>query len=132
MYTATLKDKQVDNKARRITVVVTVTDGNVTFDQAFSFSLDTSVETMKKTVKNYLDELNGAGDKVSGLTDLDYVEPTPDTPTADELVQREWFADWAKLQTVDQLIAAGVLTGNEAAVTALRGKVKANFKPSYL
>lgn len=132
MFTATLKDKQVDNQGRRINVVVTVTDGTETFDQSFSFSLDTTVEQMKKVVKNYLDELNGAGNVVSGLTDLDYTDPTPTEPTAAEIAKNEWYTDWAKLKMVDELIAAGVLTGNETAVTNLRNKVKNNFNASYL
>lgn len=132
MYTATLKSKTFQRAANRILVVVEVTNGADSFDREFSFAPNTTVEAMKRTAKSYLDELNAAAGNVDALTDLTYTEPTPVEPTAAELAKQAWEENWAKLQKVDQLIAAGVLTGAETAVVTLRNKVKDDFKPTYL
>lgn len=132
MYTPTLKSKEVNKAQRRIIVVVTFSDGVDTFDETFGFALNTTVEQIKKTVYAYLEELNGVSETIDNLIDVDYTPPAPTQPTAEETARSEWYADWGKLQTVDALIAAGVLTGTEPQVTTLRNKVKTGFKPAYL
>ena len=133
MFTATLKEKTLDRPRRRILVAVTLSDGTSTFDETFSFSLNSTVEQMKKTVQSYLDELNGADDKVAGLTDLTLTpEAEPEAPTQVELDKQAWQADRAKLATVMELVRDGVFDGTEAQVTALQNKVRTGFKPAYL
>lgn len=53
-------------------------------------------------------------------------------PTQAEIDQGKWFRDWNNLKGVNQLIAAGVLTGNETRVVNLVNNVKTNFKPAYI
>jgi len=133
MYTATLKEKTIERNARRIKVVVTVTDGTSLFDETFYFAFNTEVEDMKKVVKRYLDELNGVEQTVTDLTDLTPAEePAEPVKTADELAKEEWDADWVKLQAVQPYIDAGVFTGDETPIANLRNKIKTGFKPEYL
>ena len=133
MYTASLKSKTFQRNNNRILVVVEVTDGTSTFDREFSFSPNSTVEQMKKTVQSYLDELNGADDKVAGLTDLTLTpEAEPEAPTQVELDKQAWQSDRAKLATVMELVRDGVFDGTEAQVTALQNKVRTGFKPAYL
>ena len=133
MFTASLKSKTLDRPRRRIVVTVTLTDGITAFDETFYFSMNTTVEQMKKTVQSYLDELNGADDKVAGLTDLTLTpEAEPEAPTQVELAKQAWQADRAKLATVMELVRDGVFDGTEAQVTALQNKVRTGFKPAYL
>jgi len=133
MYTATLKEKTIERNARRIKVVVTVTDGTSLFDETFYFSFNTEVDAMKKVVKSYLDELNGVEDTVTNLTDLTPAEePVEPEKTADELAKEAWDADWSKLQAVQPYIDAGVFDGTETPIKNLRDRIKAGFKPEYL
>jgi uncharacterized protein YneR len=129
MYTATLLGNTVDKQARRRIVTIKFDDGVSEFTKDFSFAVETEVEVMKRTVKQYLDELNFV---IEEITDLDYVEPTPETPTQDELDKQAWEADFARLEKVKRLIDCGVLTGTETQIVTLRNKVKADFKPTYL
>jgi hypothetical protein len=130
MYTIQSHSDVVDKEKRRRIVDVTFTDGRATFVQAFSFGVETEVETIKKTVKQFLDELNYVPPALTNLEPVTPAEPTP--PTKAELGKQEWDANWNKLQMVDKLIASGVLTGAETQIVALRKKVKDDFKPAYL
>ena len=132
MYTATLVSKTFQRAANRIVVTVEVTDGTDTFTKSFSFAPNTTVEQMKKTVKYFIDELNGVDEIVANLTDLTVTEAEPETPTQAELDKQAWQADRAKLATVMELVRDGVFDGTETQVTALQNKVKTGFKPAYL
>lgn len=121
------KDVKDVQKRQRI-VAVEFVDGTEIQNKENSFSLDTSVESIKKYFKEYLDELNAT---LEVITDIDYVAPDT-TPTATEQAEIDWWQDWNKLQTVERLIQSGILVGDEAPVVALKNKVKTNFKASYI
>jgi hypothetical protein len=130
MFTAQLLGDRKDEQRRRRIVNVKFNSSEKEFDQEFQFSIDTNLETIKKTIKQFLDELNLTLPALTDLEPATPVEPTP--PTQAELDKQAWDANWAKLQLVDKLIDAGVLTGQETQIVALRNKVKADFKPAYL
>lgn len=130
MYTAKLLGDSSNKELRRRIVTVEFSNGTHVFQKDFQFSLTETVEVMKRTVKQYLDELNTPIDSITDLTPAP--EPTPETPTQAELDRQAWEADFAKLEKVKRLIDCGVLTGNETQVVTLRNKVKADFKPVYL
>lgn len=132
MYTFSkvLSDEKNLTLRRRIVAVEFVENGNL-LTQTFQFSLNTSLEDIKRAVKSYLDELNAVIPDLTG--DLSTVtEPTPEVPTQAKLDRQAWEADFAKLEKVRRLIDCGVLTGNETQIVTLRNKVKADFKPAYL
>ena len=134
MFTAKFLGDSINKQERRRVVTVEFSDGSATYSKDFSFSLNTDTLTMRKTVKQYLDEINLVPATIAtGVDTFSDIQPDPvSTPTAQELARQAWEADWNTLQKVDQLIAAGILTGSEKAVTNLRDKVKTDFKPAYL
>jgi hypothetical protein len=129
MYTIQKHSDVVDKEKRSRIVDVTFTNGEATFVQSFRFAVETELSAIKRTVKSFLDELNFVPPVID---DFVVIEPEPTEPTAAELAKAEWETDWSRLQTVDKLIASGVLTGNETQIVALRNKVKADFRPVYL
>ena len=135
MYTATLKSKEVDLVARRLNIVVTINDGTRDREQAFQFSLNTTIDKVKKTIQSYIDELEAGEKLATELTEgvsMQYTPPVGEEPTADDLAKQSWQADRAKLSTVMELVRDGVFDGTEAQVTALQVKVKTNLKAEYL
>lgn len=129
MYTAAKLGDVIDREKSRRIVTAQFTNGTETFQKDFSFRVEEHLAVIKRAIAAFLDELNFVPETVDDFT---VVEPTPIAPTAAELAKLAWEADWAKLQKVQLLIAAGVLTGTETAVTNLRAKVTADFKPAYL
>lgn len=135
MYTA-IKISHADAKiAQRRIVTIKFEDSTIPheFLKDFSFRLTDTVDAMKKTVQSYLDELNAVPDVLpDGAIDTTITAPVVTPPTQAELDKIEWDANWLKLQTVDKLIAAQILTGLETPVVNLRNKVKADFRQTYL
>jgi hypothetical protein len=130
MYTILKHSDVVDKEKRRRIVDVTFTNGEATFVQTFPFSVETELATIKKTVKQFLDELNFVPPTIDDLTPPP--EPTPTQPTALELARTAWENDRAHLKTLMELVRDGVFTGTEKQITELQAKVKAGFKPTYL
>ena len=131
MYTAKLIGDTKNIELRRRMVNVEFTDGNTTFNREFQFRVDETIETIKRTVKQYLDELNTTPADITGsITDVPVVEEP--VKTAKELAKEAWDADWAKLQAIQPYIDAGVFTGTETAIVTLRNKVKTGFKAEDL
>lgn len=115
---------------RRRTIVVEFKNGEELLSQSFSFSIDTDLVTIKKTVKNYLDELNYVPPIFDG--DLTIPDETPSEPSAAELAKQEWQSDRDKLKTLMELVADGVFTGDETQIKNLQTRVRTNFKPTFL
>jgi hypothetical protein len=130
MYTIQTYADVVDKEKRRRIVDVTFTDGVATFVQNFSFSIDTEIDIIKKTVNQYLEELNYVAPEIDDLTPP--TEPAPILPTPAELARTEWNADRNNLKTLMELVRDGVFTGTEKQITDLQAKVKADFKVTYL
>lgn len=130
MYTAQLLGDRKDEKLRRRIVNVKFTSPEKEFDQEFQFTIETEVDVIKKTINQFLEELNFVPPTIDDL--IPEADPIPTPPTALEIARTEWESNWGKLQKVDELITAQVLTGSEPQVTALRKKVKDDFKVTYL
>jgi hypothetical protein len=130
MYRIQKHSDVVDKEKRRRIVDVTFTNGEATFVQTFSFSVETELTAIKKTVKAFLDELNFVPPAITDFTVAD--EPAPTQPTALSLARTAWENDRAHLKTLMELVRDGVFTGTEKQITDLQAKVRAGFKPAYL
>ena len=131
MYTATkLGESTNQQMQRRIVTVRFDNGGGHIFERDFSFGLSTSSETIKKTVKEYLDEINLV---IPVVTDFN---PAPDTvppaPTPTELDRAAWTKKRDQPSTLMLLVRDGVFTGNETQVTNLQTEVRTGFKAAYL
>ena len=125
MYTPTLKEKTFERAARRIKVVVTLNDGTSSFDETFYFAAKTDENDMKRAVKSYVDELNGAASKVEALTNLNYEEPVATTPDPAEVAFQAWSEDLTRLAAIKAAESLGLDIGVTAPqVNALRNKIE--------
>ncbi len=135
MYTATLVSKTIQRERQRILVVVDII-GETTERKEFSFSLNTTLDQIKKTINQYITELEQAQSLATNLNegnlDLTVTPPVDTPPKQAELDRTAWEVNFAKLKKVQELIDCGALTGGETAIVTLRNKVKADFKPAYL
>lgn len=127
-FSQVLEDS-INKVARRRTIVVEFVDGQEKVNQSFSFAADTPIETIKKTVKNYLQELNFTPET---LTDLTVTESEPTAPTQAEIDRDAWLEDWRNLQAAKKLETNGVSVISAQQMSALQTKVKNGFKPSYV
>jgi hypothetical protein len=98
------------------------------FNKDFQFSLDETVDVMKRTVKQYLDELNFISPE---LLDLNYTDPVPPTPTQAELDFQAWVKDRADLKKLKELVAEGIVPANSTLQTTLQTKVTNGWKNAY-
>jgi hypothetical protein len=132
MYTAQLIGDRKDEKLRRRIVNIKFNDGSKEFDQEFQFSIDSDVETIKKAVKAYLDELNFVPPAITDLTPAE--ELPPPEPTQAELDKTAWELDVARLKKAQELIECGVTfsAGQLTSLATLRTRIVTNFKPEYL
>jgi len=131
MYTATkLGDSTNQELQRRIVTVQFENEKGHVFVKDFSFRLTDALESIKKTVVSYLDEINIVPPAITDFTLS--AEPKPVAPTRAELGRKTWEADRAQLKIVMELVRDGVFTGTEPQITSLQNKVKTNFKSTYL
>lgn len=130
MWTATVKSKQFINGA--ISVTVDFSNGTETVTES---CIPQDKDGFTHWVKSRLATFNG-GEAINSEfavnTPVEFVEPTPVVPTAEEAARQTWFEDYYKLQQVQKLIDLSVLTGSETPVVNLRNKVKNNFLPAYI
>lgn len=134
MYTAIkLGDSTNKEQQRRIvTVQFNNGEGHV-FVKDFSFRLTDTLETIKKAVKSYLDEINLVPPTINDLEPD--IEVPPPAPTQAELDKIAWEQDVAKLKRAyTDMINLGVtLTASQlTAINNLRNRIAANFKNEYL
>ena len=132
MFTSTLIGDTKNIELRRRMVNVEFTDGAVTFAKEFQFKIDETVETIKTTVKQYLDELNFVQPTIDNLTPA--TKPADAAPTQAELDRQAWDLDVAKLKKVQELLDCSVVlsAGQLTNIATLRTRVATNFKPEYL
>lgn len=137
MYTATLKSKTFNERARRLELLVTIDpgDGSPQYDQQFSFAPNTSVQSIRKTVQRFIDEQEMGRTLDSSFEVGVSITYTPDPdpePTAAELAEREWRKDRETLREVMELVRDGVLNADDQQVVNLQNKVRINLDPSYV
>lgn len=133
-YTPKLIRKQVDTNANRVTYFVEFTDGQQTFTTPFTVALYTPADQVKKLIKERAAEYEAADAILPELADNMVIDlATVDTSIPTEHQEfREWFQKYNRLLRVRELIAAGVLTGNETQVTNLLNQVRQDFKPAFI
>ena len=133
MYTATKLGDSVNQQLQRriVTVQFDNSEGHV-FAKDFQFGLTTPVETIKKTVKSYLDEINVVVPTIDDLTPAP--DPVDHVPTQAELDKAAWNIDVAKLKKAQELLDCGVTFSAPqlTSLATLRNKVATNFKAEYL
>ena len=131
MYTATkLGDSTNQELQRRIVTVQFENEKGHVFVKDFSFRITDALESIKKTVVSYLDEINIVPPAITDFTLS--AEPKPVAPTQAELDRKTWETDRAQLKIIMELVRDGVFTGTEPQITSLQNKVKTNFKSTHL
>ena len=131
MYTVNILNKELDKANQRLYVLTEfLKDGVKSFERAFSFAPNATLEDIKRTLNDYVAELESADTNVVSIPTgaIDYTTAVPRTDPA----ERAWHDNYEKLKRVQELVTLGVLTGNEAKVVALRDKVKADFRAEYI
>ncbi len=137
MYTATLVSKTIQREKQRIVVVVEIV-GETSETKEFSFSLNTTIDQIKSTIKQYITELEQAQSiapqLLEGALDLTVVSQATPEPTQAELDKTAWELDVVKLKKAQELIDCGVTFSAPqlTALATLRTKVATNFKAEYL
>lgn len=123
-----------DEIARRRIVTVKFEDVGASREltQSFQFGINTDLSVIKKTVNQYLDELNFVPPAIDDL-DPDAEVPPP-TPTQAELDKADWDLDVAKIKKAQELINCGVVFSAPqlSALATVRARVATNFKAEYL
>jgi hypothetical protein len=103
MYTITNHNDIVDKVKRRRIIDVTFTKGDESFLQSFQFSVNTDLETIKKTINDYLTELNLEIDEIDDFVPAPPVPPTP--PTAKELAKQDFDASVEEYKHIKEMNA---------------------------
>lgn len=116
-----------DGNQLKILVGFLSDDGNSTSSE---YSISTfDLVNLKASIKNQVDILN-AQDNIN--LPLGAIDVTPLVLTQAQIDQNQFIQDYQLWIQVKKAIDNGVLTGNEAAVVALKSKVQSEFKPLYL
>lgn len=126
MFTATKLSDTINPQLQRRIIIVKFDDGVDNFTKEFTFGIASSIETIKRSVKGYLDEINSTPGSVN-----DFTPGADPAPKAEEIAKTEWQADWKNLQNAVKLEAHGVSVLTPAQMTTLKTKVKDNFLNSY-
>lgn len=133
MYTAKIHDKSFDAGVLR--VQVEFTDGVTSL---FESCVPQDEGGLKYWVKGRLAQLNFAGEvdnkfPVGSTVDVSEPVTTPIVKTQAEIDRDKWlnkYNKWVKIKTT--LIDTGILTGDEANLVTLKGKVQSGYLPEYL
>lgn len=133
MWTATILSKSLNKVGRSIYVNIEFSNGTDTFNNQFTFPLYTTIDSMKRVIKEYIEELE-AGETLADTISTGILDTTSvvTQPTVDEVGFREWMKKKIKLEKVQGLVDLGVLTGTEQQVVTFRQEVKNGFKISFL
>lgn len=133
MWTATILSKSLNKVGRSIYVNIEFSNGTDTFNNQFTFPLYTTIDSMKRVIKEYIEELE-AGETLADTISTGILDTTSvvTQPTVDEVEFREWMKKKIKLEKVQGLVDLGVLTGTEQQVVTFRQEVKNGFKISFL
>jgi len=129
MYTATLKNKEEVNEGIRVTVEFS--NGTKTLTETVIPQDETGFRHWVKSRLASLNSIEEIDTKYEVDTPVDVTEETVQ-PTVEELAQREWFRDFGRMQQVQKLIDLGIIPSDHAKVVALRDKLQANLKASYI
>lgn len=130
MFTVQLIGDRKDEFLRRRIVNVKFTSQEREFDHEFQFSLDVDVTTVKKTIKQFLDELNSPLTPLTGDITEVIVKPEP-TPTQAEKDKATWHLKWKRLQAYKKLKDHGVNSLTPAQVTTLIAEVETGLQAGY-
>lgn len=132
MYTAKIFDKSFNAGVLR--VQVEFTNG---VDSVFESCVPQDETGLKFFVKSRLAQLNFAGEvdakfPVGSIVDVSD-QVIVDTRTTEEKARDAWlkrYFKWTKIKTT--LIDTGILTGNEANLVNLKGRVQSDYLPEYI
>lgn len=130
-WTVTVTQRIEDNKNKGAWIIdVSAVNGDTT--EIRNFHGIVSQAMLESAIKGWIDNIESAK---SVTESIDLTEKTPEpTPekTQAEIEKEAWEKDWAKLNTIQPYITAGVFTGNETPIVNLRNKVRDTFKLEYL
>jgi len=133
MYTTNITKYSLHKPTQRMLVDVEFEKDAEMFTQQFPFGMSSSLDDIKKRIKQFVDTLEQAETNVStmpkGIIDLSSVELDR---TPEQLEEAQWRFLHSGLKFVMELVDLGVLTGNESKVIALQDKVRTTFKPEFI
>lgn len=129
MFSAELVE--IKKEKMQFSILVRFSDGKETFNRQYAFALDMTELQMKQSIKRDLDALNGATKPTIPAGPLDFGGVSSGI-TTEQQEQIDWLKDFRRAQSIDKLVAAGVLTGSEAPVLALKKRLSATFKQQYI
>lgn len=133
MWAVELLSKTIDSSSRRILVSARLTNGAEVINKTFDFPLYTTLEQIKRVIKQFTDEVDAGvnlfQEVPTGVVDMTGVISGS---TAEQLAFEAWLRDVLRLEKLDRLINIGVFTGTETQIVNLRNKVKTDFKVSFV
>lgn len=135
MYTATITSKSIQRAAKKVVVDVEFTDGVSTFTEKFSFSLDVIADTVKQTIKQYINRIEQAeADTSIAVGAIDLTAVTLPEPTTIEVQFNTWRRKTEQLEKVKKLIDLGVTfdAANQQRITDLTTDISTTFKPVFI
>lgn len=94
--------------------------------------LISTLADLKRAVKQRIDRFETADNLIKNLPLNTPVDIGVVQPTQAEIDKQTFYNDMSKLDRLKQAVNLGILTGNEAIITNLVTKIKAEFKPEYL
>jgi hypothetical protein len=113
MYTEKSFTDVIDKAIRSRVVTVTFEDNGVELTQSFRFSIGTEDIIVKKTVKQFLDELNFEFTPITGrITDVP-PDPEPEPPTAEEIEKARLEKARQELEIAKKDLTLGLITQEE-------------------
>lgn len=131
MYTAKVTNKETING--QLNVTVEFTNGT---DVVTETVIPQDRDGFFHWLKSRLATFNGGVDLDAELSIDQAVEaptqPTPATPTQEEIDRADWFDNYNRLKKVEELVSLGVVATDHAKVVALRDLVKTTIKPEYI
>lgn len=133
MYTPTITGKTIDKPNRKIVLDVTFSNGTDDFSNRFTFPLYTTVDQIKRVIKEYIEEIDSGESLESSVTtgEVDLSNVSTTAPQEQQDFQA-WSRKVTKLERVMSLVDLGVFTGSETPIQNLQNDVKTSFKPEYL
>ena len=126
MYTTEILGKSLDRAKQIRTLTVRFTSGEIEFDKDFKFNVSTDFETMKKTVKQYITQIETAElqqvDIVEGEVDLSDVisTGTESAITVDRIDAEIYLEKYLEFEQIMRHVDLGIIELGNALVTSKR------------
>lgn len=133
MYTVEITKKELSSPKNRLIVDAVFTNGKDTHTRSFEFPLYTTVDQIKKRLKEQIEEFE-AGESLEPQVPTG----TVDVSTIDTKVPQgqrdfnDWFIKFQRLERVNKLVDLGVINASNPKLLALVQDLKNTIKVEYI